>query len=153
MTTTRTAARPSTKSSSEAGVDVNRLAEALAALTRTTRRELQLPLGASSIAALGTIVEQGPIRLGDLAAHEGVTPATLSRIVAALEESKYAERTIATDDRRSAFIAATPAGRKLLERVRRDRGDALRERIATLSPAHQRALANAIPALEALVRQ
>ena len=62
--------------------EIERLAAALARITRTTRRRTKLPLGASSISALAIVVDQGPTRLGDLAKIEGITPATLSRIIA-----------------------------------------------------------------------
>jgi DNA-binding MarR family transcriptional regulator len=133
-----------------ADVDVVRLGDALGRLTRTTRRELALPLGASSISALRSVEQQGAMRLGDLARHEGVTPATLSRIVAVLEDDGYAVRTTDADDRRSSWLAITPAGRRLLDGVRRDRAAILSARLERLTVDQRRALAGAIDALEAL---
>ena len=130
--------------------DVVRLAEALATLNRSTRRALRLPLSASSIAALGTIIDRGPIRLRELADHEGVTPATLSRIVAALEGEGFARRRTDPEDRRSAFLEATDAGRAIMVRVRSDRADALSGRLSRLTPAQARTLAAAVPVLEVL---
>ena len=132
------------------GVDAVRLGDALARLTRATRRDLALPIGASSIAALATVERLGPIRLGDLARHEGVTPATLSRIVAVLEEEGYAVRTTDADDRRSSWLAITTAGRRLLDGVRRDRADVVAARVARLTSDQQLALATALDAIEAL---
>jgi DNA-binding MarR family transcriptional regulator len=136
--------------SPSAGTDVERLAEALARLTRNTRRILRLPIGASTLAALVTIADRGPIRLRDLAAHEGITPATLSRIVSALEEENCIIRQIDPGDRRSAFLQATEDGRAVLHRIRQDRVAALTGRFQQLTPEHQRALAAALAALEAL---
>jgi DNA-binding MarR family transcriptional regulator len=129
---------------------VARLAEVLARLNRNTRRTLRLPLGASTLAALVTIADQGPIRLRDLAAHEGITPATLSRIVAALEEGVYIIRQIDPSDRRSAFLQATEPGRAVLQQIRQARISALAERLEELTPDQHRALAAALPALEVL---
>jgi DNA-binding MarR family transcriptional regulator len=139
-------------SESVTALDAGELAAVLADITRTSRRELRLPMGASTIAALRTIVESGPIRMGDLATHEGVTPATLSRIVSALEEGKYAVRQVDTADRRSAFISATASGRNLLERVRSARGAIIEQRVARMSADDQQALVAALPALRELAR-
>ena len=43
-------------------LDTARLGAAVAALNRSTRREIRLPLGASTIAALVTVEAEGPIR-------------------------------------------------------------------------------------------
>jgi DNA-binding MarR family transcriptional regulator len=131
-------------------VDVDRLARVLADLTRSTRREVHLPLGASTLAALVTVAEQGPIRVGDLARHEGVAPATLSRVVAVLVEEGCVVRTTDEHDRRSAWLEITATGRRLLADVRRDRVRALERRASRLAPAEARALDAALAALESL---
>ena len=131
-------------------VDVTQLAAALAQLNRSTRRELQLPMGTSSIACLVTISDFGPIRLGDLAAHEGISPATLSRIVAVLEDDGFAERRVDPSDRRSAFLEATPSGKEVLARIRADRAAVLTARLERLTEQQRAALAAAVPAIEAL---
>jgi len=134
----------------EPEVDAVRLGDALARLTRATRRDLALPIGASSVAALVTVERLGPIRLGDLARHEGVTPATLSRIVSVLEEEGYAERTTDVDDRRSSWLAITTSGRHLLDAVRRDRAEIIGARLERLDAEQRTALAAALDAIEAL---
>ncbi|MFN8148141.1 MAG: MarR family transcriptional regulator [Candidatus Nanopelagicales bacterium] len=131
-------------------LDAARLGSAVAALTRSTRREISLPLGASTIAALVTVDAHGPIRLGDLARHEGVAPATLSRIVAVLEEEGYVVRTADADDRRSSWLEISDAGRDLLDGVRREHARAMARRAERLTPEQARALAAALDALEAL---
>ena len=134
----------------EHDVDAVRLGDAVARLTRAARRELALPIGASSIAALATVERTGPIRLGDLARHEGVTPATLSRIVSVLEEEGYAVRTTDADDRCSSWLDITSAGRRLLDGVRRDRAAIIGRRLERLSPEQRVALASALDAIEVL---
>lgn len=136
-----------------AGLDARldaRLGEVLALLSRDLRREIHLPIGASSIAALATLVDGGPRRLGDLAGHEGVTPATLSRIVAVLEQDGLAERSTDPADRRSSFLAATEAGAAVVAEVRAARAAAVGRRAARLTAEQQAALHAALPALEAL---
>ena len=134
----------------EHAVDAVRLGDAVARLTRAARRELALPIGASSIAALATVERTGPIRLGDLARHEGVTAATLSRIVSVLEEEGYAVRTTDADDRRSSWLDVTSAGRRLLDGVRRDRAAIIGRRLERLSPEQRVALGSALDAIEVL---
>jgi len=144
MTTSRS------RHATEHAVDAVRLGDAVARLTRAARRELALPIGASSIAALATVERTGPIRLGDLARHEGVTAATLSRIVSVLEEEGYAVRTTDADDRRSSWLDVTSAGRRLLDGVRRDRAAIIGRRLERLSPEQRVALASALHAIEVL---
>lgn len=142
----RTAQRPT-----EAQVlDVERLADALARVTRSTRRELALPIGASSLAVLVTVADRGPLRLGDLARLEGVTPATLSRIVAVLEEDGYAERNVDPVDRRCSWLMITRDGLELLSAVRRGRAEVMAARVDRLTAAQRAALAKALDALETL---
>ena len=132
--------------------DVERLAEVLARLTRSTRRELQLPLGASTIGALATLADHGPMRMGDLAEREGVRPSTLSRMVAALEDAGYAIRQPDPADRRSVVLQATDEGRAVLAAIRGARSEVLATRVAALSPSQQRALVRALPALELIAQ-
>jgi DNA-binding MarR family transcriptional regulator len=132
------------------GVDTERLGSAIAALVRVTRREISLPLGASTIAALRTIVTQGPLRTGDLARHEGVAGPTLSRIVATLEDEGHVERTADADDRRVVWLHATASGRRLLDAVARERSRVFAQRVARLTPEQTASLAAALDAIEAL---
>jgi DNA-binding MarR family transcriptional regulator len=129
----------------------DRLYRALAQLVRWSRRASVAPLGPGTLSALATIVDVGPIRLGDLAAREGITPATLSRIVAGLEDDKLITRTVDAQDRRSTFVSATTAGRRTVTKVREHRAAALIERIHRLDPERRRALVTAVDALEALL--
>lgn len=128
-----------------------RLDVLLGRLVRTLRKDGTAGLGPGSLSALVTLVRSGPMRLGDLAAKEGVAPPTLTRIVAVLEEGGHVGRTPDPDDRRAVVVAATPSGVELVTGVRSARAAALRDRIAGLSDAHRAALVAALPALEALV--
>jgi DNA-binding MarR family transcriptional regulator len=77
----------------------------------------------------------------------------LSRVVAGLVENGLVRRTSDPADRRAAQLEATPAGRRLAERIRRERTDALNEALAPLRPEDRAALEHALPALEALAEQ
>ncbi len=64
-------------------------------------------------------MSEGPLQVGALAANEGVTAATMSRMVDGLVEAKLAVRIPAEDDRRKVAVAPTALGRTLLEAVDR----------------------------------
>jgi DNA-binding MarR family transcriptional regulator len=128
-----------------------RLTNSVGRMVRMLRRSYIGPLGASATSALATVVREGPIRLGDLADREGVTPATLSRVVTVLEREGYVDRRTDPTDRRSAFLAATPSGTDTLEQVATARAALLAERIATLSEPERAALAAGLDVIERLV--
>jgi DNA-binding MarR family transcriptional regulator len=127
-----------------------RLQRVLARLGRLLRREAPSALGPGALSALSTLAAEGPMRPTDLAAREGVRPPTLTRMLTSLEEGGYVERANDPADRRASLIAVTPLGRKTLDDTRAARANQLARHLAELSPAQRRAIANALPALEAL---
>src|SRR5579872_4961725 len=88
-------------------VDVTRLRVALARLSRRLRRHEVAGLTPTQLAALATVEQAGPMRLGDLAAIEGIAPSTLTRLVAALEESGYVRRSPDPADARATTLVIT----------------------------------------------
>lgn len=127
-----------------------RLSMALGRLTRVLRRDNPSGLGPGSISALATVVRSGPLRLGDLAAREGVTPPTLTRIVVALREGGYLIKTPDPNDGRATQVEATPAAVELITGTKSLRAGALRSRLAALPPDDLAALVRAVPVIEAL---
>jgi len=128
-----------------------RLADTLGRLLRMIRRSYVGSLGPASAAALATVVRSGPLRLGELAYVEGVTPAALSRVVAGLERDGLVERRADPLDRRSVFVEATPAGRTAIQDLLAGRAAGLARLIAQLSPAERDALTSGLGVLELLV--
>jgi DNA-binding MarR family transcriptional regulator len=127
-----------------------RLGAVLGRLVRTLRRAHVSALSSASMSALATVVRDGPTRLGDLAEREGVTPATLSRIVTALEREGYTQRRTDPADRRVAFLSATPTGERAVNELLAARADVLVSRIAALSPQELAALVAGLDVLERL---
>jgi DNA-binding MarR family transcriptional regulator len=133
--------------------------ELLVALSRARRWLSRLataepaPLGSSGVSALGEIVRSGPIRLGDLAARERITPPTLSRVVAGLVELGYVERSVDPDDARAGIVTATPAGTELLRGLRARRTEELAARLLRLSDTDRAALLGVAPALRRLLAE
>jgi DNA-binding MarR family transcriptional regulator len=134
----------------EPGIDVARLRVALARLSRRLRRHEIAGLTPTQLAALATVGKEGPMRLGDLAAVEGIAPSTLTRLVTALEESGYVRRCADPSDARASMLAITPHGLEVLERIRSESTLVLAASLQLLTPEQRAALAAALPVLEQL---
>ena len=131
-------------------VDVTRLRVALARLSRRLRRHEIAGLTPTQLAALATVEHTGPLRLGDLAAAEGIAPSTLTRLVTALEDMGYVRRNTDPSDARASTLAITPLGHETLERIRGETTLVLAKSLRELTPAQRTALAAALPVLEQL---
>jgi DNA-binding MarR family transcriptional regulator len=105
------------------------------------------------ISVLLHLVRSGPVRLSDLAAAEGINPTMLSRVVAELVEVGLVERSSDEGDRRAAWVTATAAGRRVAERMRRERTDAVNVALSALTEADRRQIEQALPALESLAEE
>ncbi len=117
---------------------------------RPTAAAAEAGLTPTRVSVLLHAVREGQARLSDLAAAEGINPTMLSRVVADLVEAGLLERVSDDRDRRAAWVKATAAGRKLSERMRRERTDALHVALGRLSAEEREAIEHALPALEAL---
>lgn len=105
----------------------------------------------SQLSVLGTLTRQGPLRLSELAAVEGINPTMLSRIVGKLDDAGMITRRADDADRRAANVEITERGTAAFAAIRARRTAVLAAGLAELSPAHSDALAEALDALEALV--
>lgn len=133
-----------------AGLDVTRLRVAIARLSRRMRRNELAGLTASQLAALSTVERSGPLRLGDLAAAEGIAPSTLTRLVTVLEEAGYVTRRPDPTDARASTIAITEMGHETMERLRDEGTAVLAQSVQLLTREQRAALAAALPSLELL---
>jgi len=131
-------------------IDVARLRVALARLSRRLRRHELAGLTPTQLAALATIGKTGPMRLGDLAAAEGIAPSTLTRLVTALEDSGYVQRTADPSDARASTLAITAHGQQILERIRTETTLMLTASLELLTAEQRSTLAAALPVLEQL---
>jgi DNA-binding MarR family transcriptional regulator len=115
-------------------------------------RSLSLPseLSMNSATTLASIERFGPQRLTLLAASEDMTQPAMTQLVNRLEEAGLMRREASPDDRRIVLVTITEAGRAMLARRRAVHAERLAGILAELSPAHQQALAVAVPALDAL---
>lgn len=134
----------------DTAVDVTRLRVAIARLSRRLRRNDSYGLTPTQLAALATVERSGPLRLGDLAAAEGVAPSTLTRLVSVLEDSGYVRRDADPRDARASTLAITPKGHEMLENLREEGTAVLTQSLALLTAEQRSALATALPVLEQL---
>src|SRR5436853_6347873 len=114
------------KPRSFAGRDPTEIADrlhsaAIHLLRRVRVRDRESGIGPAQLSALSVLVFGGPRSLGELAAAEQVTNATMSRLVSAMARASLVRRETAGEDRRRLLITATAKGRKILEAGRRRR--------------------------------
>lgn len=134
-------------------VDAEQLGRLAIAVGRISRRlrsggggELSLGL----ISALATIGKEGPIRLADLAARERISAPSATRIVAELEAQGLVTRTADPADGRAQLVAVSDAGQAMIVEARSARVALLAELLERIDPAARQAIADALPALEAV---
>ncbi|MFJ4094703.1 MarR family winged helix-turn-helix transcriptional regulator [Kitasatospora sp. NPDC089913] len=101
--------------------------------------------------AIARIEQHGPLRLGELAALEGVSAPSMTRTVGPLVTSGVVERLPDPTDGRSFLVAVAPAGAELLAGIRRQRSEHLARRAEALTPEEQGLLLAALPVLEHLL--
>jgi DNA-binding MarR family transcriptional regulator len=104
----------------------------------------------TQISVLFTVARRGPLRLSDLAEIEGLNPTMLSRVTAQLTDDGLLRRAADPADRRAAVVDATARGRRLREKIHRERNEVLSAELDRLSPTERESLVDALPALEAL---
>ena len=127
-----------------------RLRMTLGRLNRRVRQHGPQSLSSSQASTLASVEALGPVRLGDLAAHEGVTAPTQSRLVGSLEQQGLLRRMPDAEDRRATLLAITPQGRRQLEQLQGERSAFLVGQLGTLTPEQRTALVAALDALESL---
>jgi DNA-binding MarR family transcriptional regulator len=138
---------------SEASRLAARFRLAIGRLHRQLNQHLTHNLTLSQLSALASIERHGPIRIGDLATHERVAAATLSRIVANMEAQGLIARHPDPEDARACRLLLTPAGATELAKLRCAHTRLLGELLTELTPDQADALATALPVLEILVER
>jgi DNA-binding MarR family transcriptional regulator len=102
--------------------------------------------------ALSVLVFAGPKSLSELADAEQVTPPTMSKLVAAMEEEGLVRRRPHSTDGRSVRLEATAKGRRILERGRGRRLDLLESLLADASPHDVEVVRDAAKIVERALR-
>jgi DNA-binding MarR family transcriptional regulator len=136
----------------EAGV-ARELRVAVTRLHRQLRARTLWNLTPSQASALARIDQLGPLRGGVLAEHEGMAPATISKIVDSLVREGLVERVDDPTDRRASLLRLSARGAATLEELRTRGTELVRDALGALSSAEREALEAALPALERLSDQ
>jgi DNA-binding MarR family transcriptional regulator len=129
----------------------NRLnSAAIHLLRRISRDDGADGVTGARLSALSVIVYAGAGTVGELAARERLARPTVTRLVDGLEREGLVRRRPDPGDRRVVRLAATPRGRRLLERGRARRIRNLSRELAALPARDVEALLGAVDVLEQL---
>jgi DNA-binding MarR family transcriptional regulator len=120
-------------------------------LSRRLRQHAPEDITPSQLSALSVIVRDGRLTLSQLADAERVQPPTVTRVVDMLEQKGLAARVPSEHDRRVAFVEPTPAGRALVDTIRRRRDAYLARRLRTFTAEERALLERAATLLERLI--
>lgn len=107
---------------------------------------------ASQMAALGTLLREGPLPPGELAAAEHVQPPSMTRILSSLQSVGLVTRAPHPTDGRQVIYAATDEARAMVQRDRQRRDHWLTQRMSQLTPEQRATLEAAVPILDRLAR-
>jgi DNA-binding MarR family transcriptional regulator len=129
-----------------------RLRLVLNRLARRLRNQTPADLSPSLTSALVTIELHGPITLGHLASCERVTPPSVTRMVASLEERGLVRREVDPADRRIARVSLTAEGGRTVQRTRTRKTAYLAKRLRKLDESELAVLRDALPVLERLLQ-
>lgn len=144
MRTTKVAASASDVATAAA------LRVAVARLHRQLRTRAAWDVTPSQGSVLARVEQSGPLRLGVAADMEGMSPATMSKVVDSLVDDGLIERVADPLDGRASLLRVSTQGRELLQELRSRGTELLCRALAELDSAEALALAHAVPALEKL---
>jgi DNA-binding MarR family transcriptional regulator len=115
---------------------------------RNQRADRSLSL--SQLAVLGTLERRGPLTPRELAAHEKVSPPSMTKLLAALQERGFIVRTDHPSDGRQHLVAPTEQAVRMIREDRRRRDAFLAQRLVELSSDQRAVLRHAATILERL---
>ena len=101
----------------------------------------------SQLSAMGVLLREGELQIGELAAHEQVRAPSMTRLVDHLEGRGLVRRSPSPSDKRACVVGLTEQGTELLHANRQRRNEWLAARLETLTEAERSTLRAAIPLL------
>jgi DNA-binding MarR family transcriptional regulator len=141
---------PDAPDETDAVVLASRLRQGAFRLARLLRQQDDSGLAPAMSSALAVINRDGALTFGELAAQEQVSPPTVTKVVAALEQRSLVERVRDADDRRVWRARITARGRRQVEALRTRRTAWLARQLHDLPPDELDRLAAAIDVIERL---
>jgi DNA-binding MarR family transcriptional regulator len=147
----------SSRRAAEPGLGADGLAEGIARLRRALRRGARVAdpgntLAVAQLELLAALAEHPGSRPGQLARLLNMRPNTVTTIVNALSARGMLRRVAAEDDRRAVELTVTEAGQQAVLAWQATNAAVLHLALSTLPARQRRALAAAVPALDALAR-
>ena len=122
----------------------------VARIYRALRVNTDWNITPSQGSALARIEQCEPVRLGVLATMEGISAASMSRIIESLEAQDVVTRVPDPLDGRVSMVKISPTGKKLIQEYRSASTRAIETALKTLSRDEQTALRGSLPILEKL---
>jgi DNA-binding MarR family transcriptional regulator len=130
---------------------VARLRMAVMRLHRRLRQHTVGGLTPSQASALASIDRLGTPTLGELAVCESISPPSMTRIVANLEDAGYVKRVVDQADRRVARLTLQASGKKVLQQNRSLKNAFLAQQLHRLDEGERVALGDLTVLLERLL--
>ncbi|WP_229051749.1 MarR family winged helix-turn-helix transcriptional regulator [Aeromicrobium sp. Leaf350] len=119
------------------------IALAVARLNRRLRQERHSELTPTQLSVLGSLRSTGPTTPGALAAHEKVSPPSITRTLSSLAELGMTDRAPHPDDGRQVVVSVSELGEKVLSEERERRDAWLYLRLQELDPTDREVLTEA----------
>jgi len=107
-----------------------------------------LDLQSNQLSVMASLLNEGDMLMGVLAARERMQPPSMTRIVNGLEDRGYVARRPDSSDRRQCLVTVTETGREIILANRQRRDEWLTVRIAELDPAERAVLQQAVAILD-----
>lgn len=122
-----------------------RLRLAVVRLNRRLRaqRDVEAVATLTQLSAMASLHLHGPMSPGELAARERVQPPSMTRVIAALVECGFIDRSPHPTDGRQTVVALTETGRKYVDAEVSARERWLKARLIELSPDERDVLCRA----------
>lgn len=115
------------------------------------RRSPGWDVTAAQSSVLTTLLDRGPLRMGELAAVEGVRMPTATSVVTRLVKLGLVERTADPQDRRAVQVGLTAQGRIQIDALSAERNANFAELLGRLSAEERGLLQAAMPAMAHLL--
>jgi DNA-binding MarR family transcriptional regulator len=128
-----------------------RLRLAIMRLARRLRQQADADLTPSMLSALANIEYRQPVTLGELATAERVTPPTMTKIVARLQEAELVSRTPDPNDKRIQRLTLSNQGERFIARSRSRKNAYLAKKLRKLKPEEVAKLEEAVSVMEKLL--
>lgn len=105
------------------------------------------PLDRATYGVLDTVDTYGPLRMSDLAIHQGVDVSTVSRQVATAQQHGLIDRSPDPSDGRATRLVLSPSGLRTLDLYRRERRRLVEAVLSTWEPADREQLVDLLERL------